>query len=162
MDMAQQPKRTRAQQGAHAVRHITKAVAESKTNELEHLRFRDADKSVKGGAMLAFSGLMMAADLVFLSAGEGAFIPSNSPYAWGGFWALALLLGGAFFATWSIMEPGGISHREYPDTDEFIAAVSEYHERREKFLKWSIRLTGLGTFVFMAALALSVIISPPS
>lgn len=157
-EKAAQRKKQLEQKGEREMRHIAMAVSDNKQAELEHLRFRDADKSVKGGAMLGFSGLMVAADLVFLSAGEGSFIPGGSLYAWGGFVALFILLLGSLYSTWSILEPGKITKAEYESTFEFFGAVSKYHERTERLLVISITLTGIGTGAFLLSLTLSVLL----
>src|SRR5262245_29506012 len=72
-------------------------------DEHHHLRCRDSDLSIKGGARLGFRGLMLAAVLVFLSAGPDSFIGTNKGCGYIGFGGLFLLMAGAFCSVLSIM-----------------------------------------------------------
>ena len=80
--------------GRHWLRVVAFAKAENILSEMEHVRFRDSDLSIKGGALLGFAGLMLAADLVFLSAGQGSLIVPDRSCVTVGVGSLAVLVGG--------------------------------------------------------------------
>ena len=71
--------------GREWLRVVALAKQEGIAVEHDHVRFRDSDLSIKGGALLGFGGLMLAADLVFLSAAPTASSARTSTAA---MWAL--------------------------------------------------------------------------
>jgi hypothetical protein len=93
--------------GRQWLRVVALAKREDIVVEHDHVRFRDSDLSIKGGALLGFGGLMLAADLVFLSAGSDSFIgkgmSAGRTCGYVGFAGLFLLMAGAFCAALSIM-----------------------------------------------------------
>ena len=89
--------------GREWLRVVALAKKEDIVAEHDHVRFRDSDLSIKGGALLGFGGLMLAADLVFLSADPNSFIGVTKSCGYVGFAALFLLMIGAFAAVLSIM-----------------------------------------------------------
>lgn len=141
--------------GREALRNETLCKAEGNQFELEHLRFRDVDLTSNGGAMLGFSGLMLASDLVFLSANPQSFIAPREAYAWLGFLALLVLAGGSYFATSSIVERVNIRDQSFDTPFEYFGAVETYHDKRRAWLAWSRRLTFLGTLMFLSSVVLS-------
>jgi hypothetical protein len=123
--------------------------------EHEHVRFRDADLSTKGGALLGFSALMLAADLVFLSADTNSFIGYHRLCGLVGFAALIVLTAGAFCALLSIM----ISRRgQYMTGWSSFGLMSLYHDRRRAWLRASAWTTAAGTVVYMAAMLVQVFV----
>ncbi len=128
---------------------------EEKLPELEHLRFRDSDLSANGGAMLGFAGLMLASDLVFLSAPTESFIAPRPGLDAAGLYALFLLALAALFATLSITEPGRLRAEKFDKAGEFFWAVEQFLERRRRHLFWSKGLAGVGAAVFLFAIFLS-------
>jgi hypothetical protein len=117
--------------------------------EHDHVRFRDSDLSIKGGALLGFGGLMLATDLVFLSASDNSFIGTNTICGYVGFAGLFLLLAGAFCAAMSIM----ISRKGTYDTAwSSFGLMKLYHDRRRKWLDGSAWLIAAGTLVYLASM----------
>jgi hypothetical protein len=93
------PKRTDeelATIGKEWLRVVDLAKSEGTIAEHDHVRFRDSDLSIKGGSLLGFAGLMLAADLVFLSADKDSFIGSDKSWGVLGFAAMIFLMAGAF------------------------------------------------------------------
>src|SRR5262245_54669066 len=89
--------------GREWLRVVDLAKRDGIRDEHDHVRFRDSDLSVKGAAILGFSGLMLAVDLVFLSADKDSFIAPGRTCGVLGFAALFVLVAGAFCAVMSIM-----------------------------------------------------------
>ncbi len=117
--------------------------------EHDHVRFRDSDLSIKGGALLGFGGLMLAADLVFLSAANDSFIGTNTVCGYVGFAGLFLLLAGAFCAALSIM----ITRKgTYETAWSSFGLMKLYHDRRRKWLDGSAWLIAAGTLVYLASM----------
>lgn len=117
--------------------------------EHEHVRFRDTDLSIKGGAILGFAGLMLAADLVFLSASPDSFIKLTSSCGNIGYGALMLLVAGSFCALTSIM----ISRKgRYHSAWSSFGLMKLYHDRRRLWLNASAVLTMAGTFLYLSAM----------
>jgi hypothetical protein len=105
--------------------------------ELEHARFRDSDLSIKGGALLAFAGLMLACDFVFLSAGPETFLAPLMRWDAIGLVGALVLTVGAFCALRSIL----ISDRhKVPASDttevarKFLVSVVRFHVNRRAIL----------------------------
>lgn len=117
--------------------------------EHDHVRFRDSDLSVKGAAILGFSGLMLAADLVFLSAESGSFIAPERTcgiLAVVAFFVLAL---GSFCAVASIM----ISRKgRYSSAWSSFGLMKLYHDRRLRWLRAASALTCAGTLMYLLAM----------
>ena len=88
--------------GRQWLRVVALAKQEDIVVEHDHVRFRDSDLSINGGALRGFGGLMLAADLVFLSASPDSFIGAgmktgmSTDRTWGyvGFTGLFLLMAG--------------------------------------------------------------------
>jgi hypothetical protein len=72
--MARASEEELARIGKERLRVVALAKSEDIIVEHDHVRFRDSDLSIKGGALLGFGGLMLAADLVVLSAAPDSFI----------------------------------------------------------------------------------------
>ena len=135
--------------GKEWLRVVDLAKKEDIVVEHDHVRFRDSDLSIKGGAFLGFAGLMLAADLVFLSAGKDSFIGSEKSYGLIGFGALFLLMGGAFCALLSIM----ISRKgTYQTAWSSFGLMKLYHDRRRRWLAASAWLTAAGTLTYLASM----------
>jgi uncharacterized BrkB/YihY/UPF0761 family membrane protein len=117
--------------------------------EHDHVRFRDSDLSIKGAAILGFSGLMLAADLVFLSAENGSFIAPErtcGSLAIAGFFVLIV---GAFCAVISIM----ISRKgSYQSAWSSFGLMKLYHDRRLRWLRAGGLMTCLGTLMYLVAM----------
>ena len=123
--------------------------------EHDHVRFRDQDLSVKTAAVLGFAGLMVAADLVFLSAGEGSIIRPDRSCGLAGFAALYVMLAGALCAVASIM----ISRRGRYETGwASFGLMKLYHDRRQRWLSAASILTFLGTALYLVAMTVLVAI----
>lgn len=146
------------QYGQQWIKNIEIVKAESREAELEHIRFRDADDSTKGGALLGFSGLMLAADLVFLSAGEGSYLSSRTPFAHLGFAALFLLCIGSLFATWTVLVRTKAHSKPHSSVLAYFGALRLLHKRRRFFLDVAGWLTILGTVMLFSAVTLAVVI----
>jgi hypothetical protein len=117
--------------------------------EHDHVRFRDSDLSIKGGALLGFGGLMLAADLVFLSADPESFIGANKSWGYVGFAALFLLMAGSFCAVLSIM----ISRKgDYQSAWSSFGLMKLYHDRRRRWLDASAWLIAAGTLVYLGSM----------
>jgi hypothetical protein len=135
--------------GKEWLRVVALAKNEDIVVEQDHVRFRDSDLSIKGGALLGFAGLMLAADLVFLSAASDSFIGVNKTFGYVGFAGLFLLMAGAFCAVLSIM----ISRKgEYQTAWSSFGLMKLYHDRRRRWLNASAWLIALGTLVYIAAM----------
>lgn len=145
------------QKGRLALKNVTLSKEEGTTHELEQLRFRDADLSTNGGAMLGFSGLMLASNLVFLSADPSSLIAPRIEFAWLAFVALFVLAGGSYFATGSIVERAGIREQAFGSSFEYFGAIESYHDKRRFWLSWSRRLTFAGSGMFLASIMLSCV-----
>ena len=89
--------------GKEWLRVVALAKNENILAEHDHVRFRDLDLSIKGGAVLGFAGLMLAADLVFLAAADDSFIAPHKSCGYVALAGLFLLMAGAFCAVLSIM-----------------------------------------------------------
>ena len=117
-------------------------------DEHEHVRFRDSDLSVKGAAILGFSGLMLAADLVFLSAGKDSLIAPDKSCGWIGLAALYVLVASAFCAVYSIM----ITRQgRYATGWASFGLMKLYHDRRQMWLRAGGALTCIGTLMYLLA-----------
>jgi hypothetical protein len=123
--------------------------------ELEQLRFRDSDLSTNGGAMLGFSGLMFASDLVFLSAASESYIAPWPGLDAFGLAALIPLGLGALAATISVNQPSGIRMEKFSKAGEFLWAIEQFHDKRRSWLDWSRWLTLLGALSVVCSIMLS-------
>ncbi len=114
--------------------------------EHDHVRFQDSDLSVKGAAVLGFAGIMLAADLVFLSADKESFIaPGRTCGTWGVV-ALFVLMAGALCAAISIL----VSRKgTYTSAWNSFGLMKLYHDRRRRWLNASGMLSGLGTIMYV-------------
>lgn len=137
--------------GRQWLRVVALARQEDIVVEHDHVRFRDSDLSIKGGALLGFGGLMLAADLVFLSAGRDSFIGRTTSDTCGyvGFAGLFLLMTGAFCAVLSIM----ISRNgPYRTAWSSFGLMKLFHDRRRRWLNASAWLTAAGSLVYLASM----------
>jgi hypothetical protein len=135
--------------GRQWLRVVALARTEDILPEHDHVRFRDSDLSIKGGALLGFSGLMLAADLVFLSADPDSFIGMDEQWGYAGFAGLFILMAGAFCAVLSIM----ISRKgTYQTAWSSFGLMKLYHDRRRRWLNGSVWLIGTGTLIYIAAM----------
>jgi hypothetical protein len=147
--MSQLKEEELAKIGKEWLRIVALAKSEDVVVEHDHVRFRDSDLSIKGGALLGFGGLMLAADLVFLSAAPESFIGMNKSCGHLGFAGLFLLMAGAFCAVLSIM----ISRRGlYQTAWSSFGLMKLYHDRRRRWLLGSTWLIGAGTLVYVLAM----------
>ena len=134
--------------GREWLRVVALARQEDIVVEHDHVRFRDSDLSIKGGALLGFGGLMLAADLVFLSASPDSFIGTSRGCGYVGFAGLFLLMTGAFCAVLSIM----ISRKgTYQTAWISFGLMKLYHDRRRRWLNGSAWLTAAGSLVYLAS-----------
>lgn len=140
--------------GKEWMRVASLANEEGIRDEHDHVRFRDQDLSVKGAAMLGFAGLMLAADLVFLSAGEGSYIAAEKTCGTMGFAALYVLLVGAFCAVISIMITRG---GRYETAWAAFGLMKLYHDRRRRWLNAASTLTCLGALIYLASMSALVL-----
>jgi hypothetical protein len=139
--------------GRQWLRVVGLAKQERIVEEHDHVRFRDTDLSIKGGAILGFAGLMLAADLVFLSASNDSFLGRHDACGLAGFAALFLLVAGAFCTLVSIM----ISRTgTYESAWSSFGLMKLYHDRRKRWLNASGFLTIAGTLLYLAAMASQV------
>jgi hypothetical protein len=135
--------------GKQWLRVVHLAKQEGIAPEHDHVRFRDSDLSIKGGALLGFAGLMLAADLVFLSADKESFIGSNKSWGVVGFSALIFLMAGAFCSLLSIM----ISRKgTYESAWSSFGLMKLYHDRRRRWLSASAWLTAAGTLIYLGSM----------
>jgi len=135
--------------GRQWLRVVALARQEDIVAEHDHVRFRDSDLSIKGGALLGFGGLMMAADLVFLSASPDSFIGSSRSCGTVGFAGLFLLMAGAFCAVLSIM----ISRKgTYQTAWSSFGLMKLYHDRRRRWLKGSAWAIAAGSLVYLVSM----------
>lgn len=131
------------------LRVVDLAKKEQIVDEHNHVRFRDSDLSIKGGAFLGFAGLMLAADLVFLSAGKDSFIAPDRSCGLVGFAGLFFLMGGAFCSFLSIM----ISRKGTYDTAwSSFGLMKLYHDKRRRWLTASAWLTAAGALMYLASM----------
>jgi hypothetical protein len=138
-----------ATMGRRWLRVVALARREDIVAEHDHVRFRDSDLSIKGGALLGFGGLMLAADLVFLSADPNSFIGMDKSCGTVGFAGLFLLMAGAFCAVLSIM----ISRKgTYQTAWSSFGLMKIYHDRRRRWLNGSAWLIGAGSLVYLASM----------
>ena len=135
--------------GKEWLRVVDLAKTEELIAEHDHVRFRDSDLSIKGGSLLGFSGLMLAADLVFLSADKDSFIGSDKSWGVLGFAALIFLMGGAFCSLLSIM----ISRNgTYQTAWSSFGLMKLYHDWRRRWLNASAWLTAAGTLIYLGSM----------
>jgi hypothetical protein len=135
--------------GKEWLRVVDLAKKEGTIEEHDHVRFRDSDLSIKGGALLGFAGLMLAADLVFLSADKESFIGWDKSWGLVGFAALIFLMAGAFCSLLSIM----ISRKgTYETAWSSFGLMKLYHGRRRRWLSASAWLTTAGTLIYLASM----------
>lgn len=144
--------------GLEALHNTTLCKAEGRKAELEQLRFRDVDLSANGGAMLGFSGLMFASDLVFLSASRESFIAPWPGLDVLGLGALILLGAGALSATMSVNQPSGLRTQKFSKAGEFFWAVERFHDNRRALLNLSRVLTHVGAIAVLFAILLSCVL----
>jgi hypothetical protein len=86
---------------------------------------------LRGGALLGFAGLMLAANLVFLSADKQSLIGSDKSWGTVGFAALIFPMAGAFCSLLSIM----ISRKgSYLTARSSLGLMKLYHDRRRRWL----------------------------
>lgn len=118
-------------------------------DEHDHVRFRDSDLSVKGAAILGFAGLMLAADLVFLTAGKESFVSPERSCGWMGVASLYVLVVGAFCAMLSIV----MTRKGRYDTGwASFGLMKIHHGYRQRWLWAGSALTGIGTIMYLAAI----------
>jgi hypothetical protein len=135
--------------GREWLRVVALAKKDDVVVEHDHVRFRDSDLSIKGGALLGFGGLMLAADLVFLSAAPDSFLGNSRSCGFVGFAGLFLLMAGAFCSVLSIM----ISRKgSYATAWSSFGLMKLYHDRRRRWLVASAWLVASGTLVYAAAM----------
>jgi hypothetical protein len=110
---------------------------------------------VKGAGLLAFAGLMLAWDFVFLSAGSETYLAPAKRWDAMGLAGAMVLTFGAFAALRSIL----LSDRhKVPSTQTtnvtklFLLAVVRFHRRRRFWLNAGGALTVLGTLMYVAAI----------
>jgi hypothetical protein len=138
-----------AAMGRQWLRVVALARQEDIVAEHDHVRFRDSDLSIKGGALLGFGGLMLAADLVFLSADPNSFIGMDKSCGAAGFAGLFLLMAGSFCAVLSIM----ISRKgTYQTAWSSFGLMKLYHDRRRRWLNGSAWLIAAGSLVYLASM----------
>jgi hypothetical protein len=139
--------------GREWLRVVALAKNEDIVAEHDHVRFRDSDLSIKGGALLGFAGLMLAADLVFLSAADNSFIAPHKSCGNVGLAGLFLLMAGALCAVLSIM----ISRKgAYQTAWSSFGLMKLYHDRRRRWLVASAWLNTAGTLVYLASMLAQV------
>jgi hypothetical protein len=128
--------------------------------ELEHARFRDADLSVKGAGLLAFAGLMLACDFVFLSAASEAFISPRGGWEIVGLAAALVLMLGAFCALYSMLKSDGKKGSVKGDAQDvakaFLVSADGLKVERGRWLARSGVFTLAGTLAYVSAILASV------
>lgn len=114
---------------------------------LESFRHRDQDAAGRGGGLLGFSGLMMASDLVFLSADALRPKPLWADVA---LVALIVLAAGAWLAYLSLSVSGDYTR----DTTAraFLERWEQQLRRRSLIQRFGAALTVLGTSIFLLAM----------
>jgi hypothetical protein len=135
----------------HLVRLIKQNNLEKET---EFVQFRDNDLSIKGGAILGFSGLMIASDLVFISSNDDSLIAPGKDTGLCAYLALAVLVCAAANALLSIL----ISEKEkYETVLGFFGALRIFQQKRSSFLKRSAALTVVGTAMYLIPLSVVIL-----
>jgi hypothetical protein len=114
-----------------------KVVALAKNEDIvaehDHVRFRDTDLSIKGGALLGFN----------------SFIAPHKSCGYVGLAGLFLLMAGAFCAVLSIM----ISRKgSYQTAWSSFGLMKLYHDRRRRWLEASAWLIATGSLVYLASM----------
>lgn len=123
---------------------------------LQAIRYRDQDFSSKGSALLGFSGLMMASDLVLLtSSKDSVFLVPKSPWTYLAFLALYGLAIGAWFAYRSMIASGNFSKNSHGRI--YLEEFDQLLARRESLLRIGGTCTAIGTITFLTAMLASVI-----
>ncbi len=91
---------------------------------LGSLRFQDQDSSIKAQAVMTFSGLMIAASLVYLSAGQSTalYFPISKPIIVLFFIGLLSLFVAAFIALVALVMAGVFCKYFFPVFAEFFSA----------------------------------------
>jgi len=122
---------------------------------LESIRFRDQDQSTKGGALLAFSGLLIATSLVQFSADESTvvFLSSESPLIFTALSGLLLLFVSSFFSLSSLVAGKNYSSNPRSALMEFFHLV----QHRRRMITISYYLCLLGTIFTLITLFAKIV-----
>jgi hypothetical protein len=118
---------------------------------LESFRFRDQDLATRGGGLLGFSGLMMAADLVFLTLDKSK-LDARLQMFWSDVALVAVLIlaAGAWLAYRSLALAADYSKDN--TAREFLEHWERQLLRRSAIQRTGAFLTALGTAVFLLAM----------
>ena len=116
--------------------------------ELESLRSRDNDLSIKGAGVLGFAGLLLAADMVLLTAPAGSYLETRSPWDAVAYGAVLVLVLGAFIAVLSVYR-SGIRHAF--DAIAILNNYTQYIAAKRRLVRTAQVLSVLGMALFLVA-----------
>lgn len=116
---------------------------------LESIRFRDEDQSQKSGAILAFSGLMIATSTVQLSSGADSilYIPSESFIMMVNKIGLIVL----FISSFISLRGMTLSSKYSNDKKEALPQFAKHISRRAKLVKYAIIVAGVGSIMILVS-----------
>lgn len=118
---------------------------------LESIRFRDDDQSVKAGAVLAFSGLIIATSIVQLSTSADSVVhvsKDDVDLLLLNITGLLLLFLSAIVTIFALISSGQYSI----DKSKALIEFDEYVVRKSKKVKIAAALTSLGALCVLLAL----------
>lgn len=123
---------------------------------LESIRFRDNDQSVKSGAVLAFSGLMIATSIVQLSTSPDAVVHvgSDQPVLLVlNIFGLVLLFVSSIITILALISSGN-----YPiDKNKALLAFDDYVIKKAKKVKVASLFTACGSSSVLVALMFQIL-----
>lgn len=116
---------------------------------LESIRFRDEDQSQKSGAILAFSGLMIATSTVQLSSGSDSilFIESDS------FMMLINKIGliVLFISSFISLRGMTLSSKYSNNKKEALPQFAKHISKRADIVKYAIIVAGIGSVMILVS-----------
>jgi len=116
---------------------------------LESVRFRDEDQSQKSGAILAFSGLMIATSTVQLSVAQDSilFIHADSFMMMINKIGLMVL----FISSFISLRGMTLSSKYANDKKEALPEFAKHIKKRADIVKYAIIVAGIGSVMILAS-----------
>lgn len=131
------------------------SIGHAEARILESLRFRDQDQSTKSGAVLAFTGLMIATSIVQLASSPDSMLHINpdSPAKYINLFGLAFLFASAFLSLYALVITSKYSQDAKTALFEFHSLVA----KRSALSRWATILAVTGSASALLSFFLSVL-----